>query len=449
MNESVLSVLKYVMIAGYAGCRPKRMMKRTTTAACLISVLIAIPLKTECWGQAALSEQRLQKLLERFPAADKDHDGKLSRDEAIAYWRKMSSQRTKGTANSRANGRGKSRGVQREFAVNPGWNSKSFPDHAMCYKTPAEIQAAFEKVRSATQPAVVSYPKPADGALRVVGIGHSFMMPGYRTLPAICQGDGMRQPLYTHVGGGMTGSARYKWEQENGIFQFDGKPAPKLLSSIANAEWDAMIFGPYYNDRAVYFSCWIDFCLKYNPDMKFYLSDAWPQLEQLGEQPDSEAFFTAEVLDRMGKEVRDNYSKTLEPLRTAYPGKIFVLPTSDAMVLAAKHFIRGELPGMEGLHRSIGKKERSLWKDQLGHLGPGLERLEGYVFYATLYGKSPERIDKAIEFGGDTRFPGPELDQIFRKIAWRAVVENPFSGVSDQDDDGINDSRKLPVKRKK
>jgi hypothetical protein len=115
------------------------------------------------------------------------------------------------------------------------------------------------------------------------------------------------------------------------------------------------------------------------------------------------------------------------------------------MVLAAKHFIRGELPGIEGLHRAIGEKERSLWKDQLGHLGPGLERLEGYVFYATLYGQSPERIENAIEFGGDANFPSPELDRIFRKIAWQAVAEHPFSGVTDHDDDGINDSSNVPV----
>jgi hypothetical protein len=193
-----------------------------------------------------------------------------------------------------------------------------------------------------------------------------------------------------------------------------------------------MMFGPYYNDRAAYYACWIDFCLKHNPGMKFYLSDAWPQLEQLDQKPESESFFTAEVLERMGKEKRAAYAETLDPLRKAYPGKVFVLPTSDAMVLAAKYFIRGELPGIQGLHRAIGQQERSLWKDQLGHLGPGLERLEGYVFYATLYKRSPERIENKIDFGGDTDFPSPDLDRTFRKIAWQAVVDHPFSGVSER-----------------
>ena len=84
---------------------------------------------------------------------------------------------------------------------------------------------------------------------------------------------------------------------------------------------------------------------------------------------------------------------------------------------------------------------RSLWRDELGHLGPGFERLEGYVFYATLYGQSPEKIRDTISFGGNDSFPSPALDQMFRKIAWQAVAEHPYSGVSDKDGDGANDQK--------
>ena len=271
------------------------------------------------------------------------------------------------------------------------------------------------------------------------------MMPGYKTMPLIAKGAGMDQPLYTHTGGGMSGSARYKWEQENGIFGFQGKPYPKLLSSIANADWEAMMFGPYFQDQPKYYSCWIDFCLKYNPDMKFYLSDAWPQLVQLKETPKSEAFFTEEILDQLAEERKKMHAEVIDPLREAYPGKVFILPTSDSMVLAAKHFLRGELPGIEGLHRVIGKKERSLWRDKLGHLGPGFERLEGYVFYATLYGKSPELIEDKIPFGGNSSFPSKSLDQMFRKIAWQAVSEHPYSGITDKNGDGVSDAAEPPV----
>ncbi|MFT5409818.1 MAG: hypothetical protein ACI9NC_002543, partial [Verrucomicrobiales bacterium] len=177
---------------------------------------------------SAPSEAQLAKWFKQYPKADANGDGRLSVEEATAYRDKI-----------QGNGaQKKPRGVRTEFKIDPGWDAERFPEHAMCYRSPEELKAAFPKL--------VSYKKPADGALRIVGTGHSFMAPGYKTLPAISRSAGFEQPLHTHTGGGMTGSARYKWEQENGIFQFAGKPHPKLLASIANAEWDVMMWGPYF-----------------------------------------------------------------------------------------------------------------------------------------------------------------------------------------------------------
>lgn len=376
----------------------------------------------------AQSPQQLENWLKRFPEADLNKDGTLTLEEALAYREKR----------IKAMGQ-RGGGAPRTFNVDPGWDADAFPEHAVSLRSPEEIAAIYAEVAKPNEKAVTSFEKPTDGALRIVGTGHSFMAPGYRTLPKICEAAGFFQPLFTHTGGGMTGSARYKWEQENGIFGFDGKPLPKLLASIANAEWDAMMWGPYFNDRPEFYSCWIEFCLKYNPEMAFYLSDAWPQLYQFEEMPTSEDVFTEERLDQLGTERAAGYAVLVEALRKDHP-KVYILPTSDAMVLAAKHYLRGELPGIEGIHRAVGEKEeRALWRDKLGHLGPGFEWLEGYVFYATLYGRSPELIEGEIKFGGNSDFPSQELDRIFRKIAWQAVIENPLSGVTDEDGDGVGD----------
>ena len=224
------------------------------------------PLSSSFFGQLATSEGQLEKWLKQYLAADANGDGKLTSDEANVFRKQLTAKENGQPGNAKRwkkspNGkwkRGVERGVKRNFKVNPGWELEQFPTHAVSLKSPGEIKAIFEKAiaarsklengkaanrkprngkPTAKQPVVVSYSKPTDGAIRVVGIGHSFMMPGYQTMPLISQAAGMKQPLYTHVGGGMTGSARYKWEQENGIFQFDGKPFPKLLASIANAEW--------------------------------------------------------------------------------------------------------------------------------------------------------------------------------------------------------------------
>lgn len=385
-----------------------------------------------CDGAVAFddpSPQQLSKWLKRFPAADTDKDGTLTVKEAAAFRKKLTSV-----------GQSRRKGATKTFQANPGWDLDRFPDHAVSYKTPAEIKDIYARQVKGNKQAVMSYDKPTDGALRIVATGHSFMAPGFQTLPLITRAAGLKAPpLNTHTGGGMTGSARYKWEQENGIYQFDKKPVPKLLASISNAKWDAMMWGPYYNDRPKYYSCWIDFCLKYNPDMKFYLADAWPQLEQFDPEPTSESALTYAAIAKLGAEKNKTTAGSINTLNKQYPGRLFVMPTSNAMVLAVREYHAGNLPGVDGIHKSLGRKERSLWRDHLGHLGPGLEDLEGYVFYATMYGKSPELIEGDIRRRKPNSYPTAEMDKVFRRIAWEAVVNHPLSGVVDKDGDGLND----------
>ncbi len=329
--------------------------------------------------------------------------------------------------------------------MDPGWSKARFPDNAVCYMTPPEIQAIYREVFPKNPQPVFQVPKP-EKAMRIVGTGHSFMAPGYRTFPVICRAAGFEQPLRTHTGGGMTGSVRYKWEQENGIFGFAGKPQPKLLAAMATGAWDAMMWGPYYADRPEYYACWIDFGLKHNPNMEFYLSDAWPSLRQLRPSPKSEDELSAETFVRLDKEKDAALEKAIAVLDRKYPNKVHVMPTSDAMVLAVQAYYEGRLPGIEGVNRWLCGKTYSIWRDQLGHLGPGFERLEGYVFYATIYRRSPALIEGEIPFKplvdkklGKLDPPCQEVDRLFRRIAWEAVINNPLSDVTDRDRDGIGD----------
>ena len=377
-----------------------------------LSVLLVLCCSTVSAQQ--VSEKQRAALLKRFPAADSNKDGKLSVWEMRQYAQKI----------------GRGMGAPSKFRVDPGWKKDTFPDHAICHKSPAEIKDVYATVsnRKRGGRVVTSYDKPDDGSLRIVATGHSFMAPGFRTLPGITRRAGLQQPpLLTHTGGGITGSARYKWEQENGIFEFDKRPVPKLLASIANAQWDAMIWGPYYQDEPEYYSCWIDFCLKHNPDMKFFVSDAWPQLEQFKQRPKSEKELTHATIAKLGAERNAQTADMVGKLNSKYPNRVFVMPTSDSMVLAVREFHQGNLPGIAGVHKSVGGKTRSLWKDQLGHLGPGLEYLEGYVFYATIYQRSPELLPDITETRGG--FPSRELDRTFRKIAWEAVTNHPLTGI--------------------
>ena len=369
------------------------------------------------------SPEQLAEWLKRFPESDADGDGKLTQEEAIAYGKALQ------------NSRGKIAGRAKDFVPDPGWKEERFPDHAVCYLTPEEMKKRYGG-------SFPDLPKSADGVMRVVGTGHSFMMPGYRTLPDICKAAGFSQPMFLHTSGGMTGSTRYKWEQENGIFSFDRKPKPKLLPAIANAGWDAMMWGPYGEDQPEYYTCWIDYCLKYNPEMKFYLSDAWIRLWPYdgGKPPKDESQYTPEVLNNLEAEKHEIFKTFINGMQQRYPDKVFIAPTSLAVTKAAVLQVKGELPGVDSLHQMVTGKDRSIWRDHRGHLGPGFDRLEGYVFYATLYKKSPELIKNSISFQSENRdYPSPALDKVMRKIAWQAVIENPLSGVVDKNHDGIGD----------
>jgi len=421
------------------------MVRVTSTISVCISLLLGMSCVVAAQAPTSENNDRLKKVLERFPGADIDGDGVLTQAE----FRTVRDQRNARTQQT-----------QGPLVFDPGWEKDEFPPHAVSLKTPDEIMAIY-KSGPAGETFLdagdgMSFPKPADGVMRIVGTGHSFVLPAYRTLPNITRAAGFEQPLCVHIGGGVKGSARYKWEQENGIFEFDGKPLPKLLAAISNADWEAMIWGPSRGDRPEFYTCWIDFCLKYNPGMKFFVIDAWPAPGQvrsvfkLEANPESEAFFTDEVYDRLSANMNTTFAGLVKALRES-TDDVYILPTHAALTEAAKRFNRGELPGVEGLYTVIGGKERSIWKDQIGHLGPGFDRLEGYVFYATLYGKSPELISGPVkfnddpmnplpvEFQDDPSFPSIALDKIFREIAWKAVVEHPLSGVTDNNKNGIGD----------
>ena len=300
-------------------------------------------------------------------------------------------------------------------------------------KSPAVRDATYlktpEQIRAMAR-GTLGYPKPASG-LRIVGTGHSWMAPGYKTLPGIAKAAGLDQQLRTHYSGGETGGLRMMWEHENGILSYEGKPKAICMPAITTGKWDVMVWGCYHNDRPEYYFAWMDFCMKFNPKMEFYVFNAWPRwADGFGDgdrQPRIENYRArAASMDK-------TFKKLIADIDKRYPNKVHILPTCDAMMAALELYFKGKLPGVKGLNRKIDKKSPSIWSDG-GHLGVGMDRLEGYVFYATLYQKSPELIKTKLPFHN------AELDKIFRKIAWQAVITNPLSDVTDKNKNGIGDA---------
>jgi hypothetical protein len=276
----------------------------------------------------------------------------------------------------------------------------------------------------------LSYPKST--GLRIVGTGHSWMRPAYRTLPLIAEAAGIKQHLRTNTRGGEAGGARMMWEYENGILSSKGKPNPVCLAAITTGKWDVMTWGGYTDDRVNYYLGWIEFCLKHNPEMHFYRFNGWPQWAHgFGEND------RAPRIENYRKKAAVTHERSVKfyaELEKLYPGKMHILPTNEAMLGALELYFQGRLPGVRGLNRRTDGVSPSIWSDG-GHLGAGMDLLEGYVFYATLYKRSPELIKGNVQH----KHVSPALDKVFRRIAWQAVVNNPLTGVVDKNSDGIGE----------
>ena len=145
----------------------------------ILAIVVIAPFSI---GQAQqLSESRLAQLLKRFPEADTNGDGKLTAEEFQAA-RQQSQEAEQRNARQAA----AARAIPK---FDPGWEEDAFPPHAVSLKTPEEIMAIYKRGEPGRTYAesrdALSFPEPAEGILRIVGTGHSFTAPGYRTLPAI------------------------------------------------------------------------------------------------------------------------------------------------------------------------------------------------------------------------------------------------------------------------
>lgn len=279
------------------------------------------------------------------------------------------------------------------------------------------------------RPIVQDARRAADGirGLRIVSSGHSWVAPALKTLPRIALADGLsRHQQRYHIRGAAGGSAIAIWAIETGLF---GKKREVLKPLIADGSWDVMTLGAFYHDRAAYYVPWFDYCLKHNPDMIFYIQDGWPRVPSKVKHED----LTLDMFKPEQKKIDDMMLPVVDELRKNYPSKVRVIPVGLAMCEMLRLYFAGELPGIDGVSQHLGQ-QRCLYSDG-SHLceASGMQWFEGYVYYASLYKKSPELVDvKSTVFNR-------ELDETMRRVAWKAVVDYPLAGIDDDNMNGVAD----------
>lgn len=369
----------------------------------LCFVAAMVPLLGDAQDTSENNDQ-LKRAFKQFPASDLNGDGSLTQTELRTFHR------------------------ERAQRMRAGRTTQVFDTVFKPTKEQLDAAIATGKQQSRTP---LDFEK--GNGLRILMTGHSWVAPANRTLPGIARAaglDGHRQRV--HLSGGATGAANAIWLKEFGKFKTDA-PKPILIPALATGEWDVMTWGSYYNDKTENFSQWIDLCVKYNPDTKFYIQDGWPRVSSayVKMKPAAAVEKLSAEMDRM---VKEYFAPGLATLEKRYPGKVHFIPAGPAIVELIRRYYAEMLPGFDCLSENFGGS-KGIYRDG-GHLSKksGAEHLVGYVYYATLYRQSPVLLPEASPEG----IPD-EIDRQLREIAWAAVVNSPLSGVIDKDADGIAD----------
>lgn len=298
---------------------------------------------------------------------------------------------------------------------------------------------AVERVRAGgrgsgpivTSTALASRKKTGNG-LWIVSLGHSCVAPAMRPLSRIAPVAGFEnhtQVIQIHGGGG--GAAKAQWERGK---TEDAKPA------LASGKIDVLTFGHLVAFNGQTIGCdvedyerWVELGLKHNPRMKFYIQDLWPWLTDLMPEVSHETKvedFTLEKYEAALGNVSKSVADTVDELNRKFPGRVSVIPVAPAMVGLVRRVIRNELPGVDAVLVPPGEQGGGaigLYRDKI-HPTDVIAKLEGYIYFACLYGKNPMELESGI-------YRDEKLDKILREVAWETVTEHPLSGVSGQTKD--------------
>ena len=264
--------------------------------------------------------------------------------------------------------------------------------------------------------------KTGDG-LWVVSIGHSCVIPAIEPCIAISRSAGYENHTHLmqfHGGGG--GAAKAQWSYEEDRQQ--AKPA------LATGKIDVMTFGHLVTWDGTSVGCdvedyqrWIEFAMKHNPDIKFYIQDLWPWLADPKGEPNVE--FSLEEFEAAMDVSSQSINAVIAQLNKKYPGRVHILPAGLAMTELVRRVSNNELPGVDTV--LIGQKEKKegqragLYRDKIHPTGV-VATLQGYIYYACLYGENPMDLKTGI-------FKDEKLDRILREVAWETASQHPRSGV--------------------
>ena len=367
------------------------------------------------WSQpTSENNSRLKKGLKDYPEADTDGDGVLTLKEARTFLKKMAEEDKKSPPRKKG-------------------------DSDTAIEVPKEELERDDLEKFEPEEA-------GDEGVKMLFIGHSLVAPVEKMIRYISRGVRLKDyESRMQYSGGKSGAPLRHWNY-TGSKQ---KTRPALMTG----KWDHLAMGMYYYWAEVEdISRWIDFSLKYNPGMKFYLQDGWPAVDG-GRSNYGSSSREAKVLRKAAGEIwnkveEDDRGKKiltlkafeeaiagldksmdlkLKALNKKYPGKVFSIRSSHAMLELRRLLAKKKLPVINRVLAASRKdRDSALYADSL-HSGTAVIVLESYLYLAAVHKLDPRKLP-ALRKGEEAK-----LDKVLRELAVKITLENPWSGVKASD----------------
>jgi hypothetical protein len=176
-----------------------------------------------------------------------------------------------------------------------------------------------------------------------------------------------------------------------------------------------------------------DLACQYNPNIRILAQISWSAWDGTnGARADGTRFqtedhdkLTKEDLTGRVSEATENYAvrlrKQLAGINERYGRSIgYVVPASQAVIQLRLAVLDGKVPGAT--------KQSDLFRDGMGHparANPYLANLVEYVWFATMYGKSPVGLKSFVKAGDPN---SAKVQQLLQEIALDVVMKEPMSG---------------------
>lgn len=170
--------------------------------------------------------------------------------------------------------------------------------------------------------------------------------------------------------------------------------------------------------------------LKHNPKVRVLVQQSWPPFDSF----DGVKKMSAAKVDRDAataeslKAMPVAYFKALDDHVKALQTKlgstnVVVAPVGRAVLNLRAKVLDGKVPAV--------KKQSELFTDPIGHATPPVQVLEGYVYYAMIYGRDPAGlpVPNVLKKTKGTEQEIEALNKVLQEVAWDAVTSHPTSGV--------------------